>query len=136
MKTKIYPEIKIIILFISIFSTTFIKAQVYKQTLVGNTWRLTSLIINDEPFMEVPGTCVYTTEISFSDALYTLNRPCMGITQKTFRIVNNLLILNNSDTLTISRLNLTSFETITNQKAVDDTGKVTTMNITTTYEKK
>jgi hypothetical protein len=127
------------LLFIFLLIATTIYAQDYKQALVGNTWRLTVLKINEEVFKDAPNTCVYTTEISFvSDALLTLNRPCMSapVTQKAFTIVNNLLIINSTDTLTITKLSLTSFETTIRQKAVDDSGNVTVMDIITTYEKK
>jgi len=126
----------LLILYFLCLPLSFCLAQDYKQTLIGKTWRITLLQINGEAFTETQGTCVYSTEITFvNDALLTLNRPCLGVTQQSHRIMNNLLILNNSDTLTITKLSLTSFETTTRQKATDDKGNVSIMNIITTYEK-
>jgi hypothetical protein len=117
--------------------TIIINAQDYKQTLVGNTWRLTLLKINGEIFTEAPATCVYTTEINFiSEYLLSLNRPCMGVVEKPVSFINNLLIVNSTDTLTITHISSTSFETTTRQKAVDESGNVTMMDVITTYEKK
>jgi hypothetical protein len=127
---------KTILFLIFLFFTMLIHAQNYKQTLVGNTWLLTSLKMNGEVFIEVPGTCVYSTEINFfCDSLLTLNRPCIGVTQQSFQIINNLLILNNKDTLTITNLSSTSFETSIQKEATDDQGNVSVVNIITTYEK-
>jgi len=114
-----------------------LQAQDYGQILVGDTWKITSLKMNEDVFEESENTCVYSTEINFiNSSTLSLNRPCIGITQQSYNIVGNLLILDNTDTLKITSINTNTFITELDQIVTDANGNESIINVVTTYEKK
>ena len=77
------------------------KTQSISEILIGNTWQITSLFLNEEPFADTLGTCLYSTTIYFIDSL---------------------LIINEIDTLQIVNIDANSFTTHITQKAIIEQG--------------
>lgn len=114
-----------------------VQAQNYSQILTGYTWKITSLEMNEDIFIESESSCVYSTEINFINSnTLSLNRPCIGVTQQSYNIVGNLLIIDNSDTLNITSISTNSFITELDQVVTDADGNESIINIVTSYEKK
>jgi len=127
---------KTTVFFIFVVISVNVFSQNNSQTLINNTWRISSLVINNELFNDTLGTCVYSTEISFiNDSIVILKRPCINTTSQIYSVKNNLLILDHKDTLTITNINTVNFETQSKQKFIDERGTVYSLKIITLYEK-
>ena len=99
------------------------KAQSISEILIGNTWQVTSLILNEEPFVDTLGTCLYSTTIYFVDETQLItNSTCKESSHGTYNTIDDLLIVNETDTLQIVNIDANSFSTHTTRKAIIEQG--------------
>ena len=124
---------KLIAFVVLILFATTSYSQDYYQILVGNSWKISSMKINNSTFQDSQSTCIYTMSIHFiNSSLIEVRKPCADTVQKYFTIDSNKLIINNIDTVTITSITTNSFETTTNAREIGGNRRPI---VTTIYEK-
>ena len=114
------------------------QAQNYKELLIGKTWRLSSLKMDEQLYDDSSNTCIYRTEIYFqNDSTLTITTPCDSlVAQKSFKLINDTMVIVGKEVLQILAADSLSFETSQMQEQTQVNGVVNNIDMRTIYTKK